>query len=632
MANLAEIALRRLDGAYFDSTDDSAPSYEERYIVALLGIGFDGAGLTAFESASGLARARFISALEAQLPASMAVSIRRKAKTIRSGSELQRILLQSAPDPKELKIVTDSDLESLFGRLVTQPLPYSEQDVADLRSLSTRFDAGSLQASARENNAVLAGLVPSYDWSRGMTVTDALRIAAVWSGGDQTLEVPAKLKLKRSQRRALSLALEDVLSSNTYAYMDMARHREPWKRLFSALHVGDYKVPQLQLAAKLLFEKQLTSVDALIEYLIQERDFDGLLIHLRTMPGVFARRLHELIRKMPDRRAEILTEFSKNADRVSTRVLIQLRNYFAGPSAAEAANLPFAGKSRSARTGFLENRKSGDYSDVVDAVDGALATKLSGKNVYLADGGDSIGVMTSNRSTSKGSRIVAPGSRVPVGVDPKFVTMFTHWRNLPGGGTVDLDVSALFLTDDLSHSETLSYYSTGSAHARYSGDIVDAPDGAEEYISVDLNHARSRGFRYMAILIHSYSGQSIGSIPECYAGIAVSESLDFGSFDAAAVEARFDLTASGREVIPFLFDLETLELIWVDMAFRGARNGANLSGSSSIGPLLSYIVNHQGLTVGDFIDRSGAKRVLDPEEADISVDARMSDQVAQLLG
>lgn len=631
MANLAEIALRRLDGAYFDSTDDSSPSYEERYIVALLGIEFDGEGLSAFEAASELARARFISALEAQLPASMVTSIRRRAKNIRSGSELKRTLIQSAPEPKELKIVTDSELQSLFERLITQPLPYSEQDLVDLRGLADRFDAGSLQASARENNAVLAGLIPGYDWSRSMTMTDALRIAAVWSGGDQTLEVPTKFKLKRSQRRALCLALETVVAKSPYAYMDIARHREPWKRLFGALHVGDYPVPELQAAAKLLFEDQLISVDALIEHMIRERDFEGLLIHLRTMPGVFARRLHELIRKMPDRRNEIVGEFSKHADRVSTRVLIQLRNYFSGPGAAEAPNLPFAGKSRSARNGFLENRKSGDYSDVVSAVDTALSTKLSGKNVYLADGGDSIGAMTSNRSTSQGARVVAPGSRIPVGDDPEFVTMFTHWRDIPGGGTVDLDVSALFLTDDLHYSETVSYYSTGSAHARYSGDIVSAPDGAEEYISVDLKHARSRGFRYMAILIHSYSGQSIGSIPECYAGIAVSESLDFGSFDAAAVEARFDLTAQGREVIPFLLDLETLELIWVDMAFKGASQGANLSGSTSIGSLLSYIVSYQGLTVGDFLDKSGANRVKDPKDADISVDARMSDQVAQLL-
>lgn len=631
MATLTEIALRRLDGAYFgELTDSSAPSFADRYAVALFGYTLSGNAEAHFKAATDTARADFISALGAKLPQSIAAATLRKAQAISTASELSAALSKSSATGTRLQLVSEADLAKLFERLVAQPLPYSEQDQLDLVELSSRFDVGALQAQARENNATLAGLFEAYDWTRSMTVTDALRVAAVWSGGDVTLEVPPKFKLKRSQRRAIALALEEVLNKSDYAYFDFARHRELWKRLFTALHVSDYNVPRLQGAANLLFNGQLSSIDSLIEFLIKERDFAGLMIHFRTMPGVFARRLNELLRKMPDRQDEIIAEFDSVASRVSTRVLVQLRNYFTGPSKADAPNLPFAGKSRTARDGFLENRKVGELPEVVEAIDKALSTKLSGKKIFIGDNGDGIGVLTSNRSTAIGSRAMAPGSRVPVGKDPEFVTLFTHWKNLEGS-RVDLDLSALFLSEDLNRSEHLSFYSTTSAHARYSGDIVDAPDGAEEYITVDVKAAQSRKFRYMAIVVNSYTGQKIGSIPECYAGVAVSDSLNFQDFDAAGVEVRFDLTAEGREVIPLILDLETLELIWVDKAFSGARSGATMSGSGSLGSLLKFIVNYDGLTVGGLVEKTGAIRVDTAEEADISIDPRMSDQVAQLF-
>ena len=632
MANLAEIALRRLDGAYFEGNlAGSSATFAERYLVQLLGYKLDAVAEALFETAAPEARLNFFLALEAQLPTSLVNRARTAAAAIRTGSEFGQAMAKQTGKLTELRSIGEHEIEDLFDRLVTQLLPYSEQDIADLKALAGRYPVGELKAGTRENNAVLAGLISDYDWSRAMTVTDALRIAAVWSGGDQTLEVAPRFKLKRSQRRALALALEAVIEKSDYAYFDFARHRELWKRLFTALHVSDYKVPQLQACARMLFGGQLSSIDAFIEYLIKEGDLDGLLVHFRTMPGVFARRLHEVLRKMPDRRDEILSEFEAVASRVSTRVLVQLRNYFAGPSKAEVPNLPFAGKSRSARNGFLENRKSGDSSDVIAAVDSALGTKLSGKKVHISEGGEKISVLTSNRSTATGSRAMGSGSRIAIGDDPKFITLFTHWKNLEGGGRVDLDLSALFLSGDLQQSEALAYYSTESAHARYSGDITDAPNGAEEYIVVDVTHAQQRGFRYMAIVANSYTGQKIGSIPECYAGVAVSQSLDFGNFDAAAVEARFDLTAEGREVIPLIVDLETLELIWVDMAFSGASMGANMEGSTSLGLVLKYIVNSSRLTVGELVEKTGAILVDSAADADISVDPRMSDQVAKIL-
>lgn len=623
--NISEIALRRLDGAYFSYTPDSEePDFEDFYIVGLLGYELEEDAQHAFENASSASRQSFISALEAQLPESMVRSLRQKASQIRTASEYKRNLIGSKLT--KLKLVSIEDLESLFGRLVTQPLPYSEQDISDLKVLSTIFPVGNLSTKIRENNAVLAGLFEDYDWTRSMTVTDALRVAAVWSGGDQTLAVASRFRLKRSQRGEIARALEKTLATNDYAFFDFARHKELWKRLFHTLHVSDYDVPTLQGVAKLAYEDQLVSVDSLIEYLIKEGNFNGLLVHLKTMPGVFARRLHELIRKMPARRDQIVGEFYSVAPRVSSRVLVQLYNYYSGPARSEVLNVPFSGKSRSARNGLIENRRDGDYTDVIAAVEHGLENKLAGKTVSVI-GGEKIAIMTSNRSSAMGTRMVASGSRLSLD-DPKFITMFTHWKNMENS-SVDLDLSALFLSEDLLDNEHVAYYSTNASMAAYSGDIVSAPNGAEEYITLDVKKTKDKGYRYVAIVVNSYSGQLIESIPECYAGVASSESLKVSDFDAASVETRFDLTARGREVIPLIVDLKTMELIWVDMVFPGASRNANMASSTNLSSVLNYILHYNGLTVQQFVEKAGGTIV--SENADISIDARMSDQVAQLL-
>lgn len=623
--NISEIALRRLDGAYFSYTPDSEePNFEDFYIVGLLGYELEDNAQHAFENASSTSRQSFISALESQLPESMVQSLRQKASRIHTASEYKRNLIGSKLT--KLKLVSIEDLESLFNRLVTQPLPYSEQDIVDLKSLSTIFPVGNLSTKIRENNAVLAGLFEDYDWTRSMTVTDALRVAAVWSGGDQTLATPPRFRLKRSQRGEIVRALENTLATNDYAYFDFARHKELWKRLFKTLHVNDYDAPTLQGVAKLAYENQLVSVDSLIEYLIKEGNFDGLLIHLKTMPGIFARRLQELIRKMPARRDQIVEEFHNVAPRVSSRVLVQLYNYYSGPARSEVLNVPFSGKSRSARNGLIENRRDGDYTDVITALEHGLENKLAGKTVSIL-GGEKIAIMTSNRSSAMGARAIASGSRLSLN-DPKFITMFTHWKNMENS-SVDLDLSALFLSEDLLDSEHVAYYSTSASMAAYSGDIISAPNGAEEYITLDVEKSKDKGYRYVAIVINSYSGQLIESIPECYAGVASSESLKVSNFDAASVETRFDLTARGREVIPLIVDLETMELIWVDMVFPGASRSANMASSTSLSSVLRYILNYNGLTVQQFVEKAGGTIV--SENADISIDARMSDQVAQLL-
>lgn len=525
------------------------------------------------------------------------------------------------------------EFEEVFERLVAQPLPYSPQDLDDISALADIYPIGdNLQASSRENNATLAGLFAEYNWTRGATVTDVLRVASVWSGGTPDLAENVKFKLSRVQRRALISVLERNLRGNVRASFDIARYPEKWKRLLKALHPSDYKwAKATQACSKEVYCDHTVSEDARIEAAIKIANAPVLLERLSENPGVFARRLAELLRKFPEDRDDIIESFDKVSSQVSSKVLVQARNHFSGPDRHKRDRLPVRFKSRTVRDGWLANRLDGNYFDVLDAIDKGLSSKLAGKKVFfeeiIAGQAKGIKLMTSNRSVNKGGLTVAPGSRIKTPVTD-YLSLFMHWKDIEDH-RVDLDLSARFLSSDLRDSEDIAYYNTIGV-ARHSGDITAAPQGAEEYINISLAKVKESAYRYILMNVCSYTGQNVSEVPEAYAGFVGVESLE-SSFNASDVWARFDLMSEGREVTPLIYDVETNEIIWVDMQFAGLKRSSNLMNSNNVGGILENLLANNHVSVYDFVALSGATIVTNKEDADLIIDPLQVDQVAQLL-
>ena len=51
----------------------------------------------------------------------------------------------------------------------------------------------------------------------------------------------------------------------------------------------------------------------------------------------------------------------------------------------------------------------------------------------------------------------------------------------------DIDLSAGFFRADFTHAGVLSYYNLRDYGCHHSGDIVDAPKGAAEFIDLDVD-------------------------------------------------------------------------------------------------------------------------------------------------
>jgi len=208
--------------------------------------------------------------------------------------------------------------------------------------------------------------------------------------------------------------------------------------------------------------------------------------------------------------------------------------------------------------------------------------------VYVDPALKGVAVPFGLRNASKGN-VLGRGSRLPLGDESNIVRFFIWWKDSETsdkgwgwGRHTDIDLSAACFDADFNYHSAITYYNLREQGAVHSGDITSAPNGASEFIDIDIDKLLARGVRYVAQTLHVYSGQSFVELPECFAGFMERKNLQSGEiYDPRTVTNKVDLTSKSRGATPFIFDLETREAVWVDLSMQidgGYSNVANTKG------------------------------------------------------
>lgn len=503
-------------------------------------------------------------------------------------------------DESKLKVVrlgSEVDFVNLMGALMRSKSAFSSTDRADIEALDDDTFAHALQIvdtfANRENKAVLAEMelrrgTGNFNVFMFDTATDVLRLAVAMSDGDVSLADKTNFRsFKRSERRLLMGLLANIEHD---IVEDMSRHAAAWKRLGERLHPGEFsQYPRVVEAFQTIRENgKVESFNSRVEAALAEGDSLGAARLLKSRPGEFARRLDKVIRMNSLNSSYVLNEFMSVADKASPTVLIQGRNAFVNRDKGQRVFFP-KGSVAKMQT-VKDNRKAlrkGVSLAAVEAFDSALYRAFSGRDnlgkVYIDPVLKGVAVPFGLRNTSKGN-VLGRGSRLPIDKDSNFLRFFIWWKDAESGGWgygshTDIDLSAVCFDDNFGYHSAITYYNLRENGAVHSGDITSAPNGASEFIDVDIDRLRARGVRYVAMTLHSYSGQTLVELPECFAGFMERDDMDSGEvYDPRTVTMKFDLTAKSRGATPFIFDLETREAIWVDLsmqingAFSNARN------------------------------------------------------------
>jgi stress response protein SCP2 len=495
-------------------------------------------------------------------------------------------------EPRFLGLGTSQDAEAMFTEVLESKASPSVQDKADI---DTIFTSGFTYLPATISNKEKLAYVCSKNlsfWGQLKTATDVLRVAVAMSNGDISLAKKTKFgKFPRVLRRNFLLTLDGMNQASVQE--DMMRFEGMWIRLGEKLHPMEYcnKYPNIALSFSNLRNGNIQTTNSKIEKYLATGDFKRLVILLQDRPGDFARRLNAVLTNATDQMA-VVTGFGDIVDKVSTPVLWQLLGYFSNrdmlmtfrnriflpkkPVALVSKNNLVALPNNVERRiiGMIERSLEDRYAD-------AHFFAPLGK-VYIDPICQSLLIPSGNRSASTALRQVAVGSRFPLPKDKDTVRLFVYWMDLKGdngsgdrgyryGSRVDLDLSAVMYDKDFNFLGQCSWTNLREGEGEdavmcHSGDITSAPDGAAEYLDINLSKLGA-DVAYVACNIYNYTGQKMNELSVGTCGWMVREFPGSGEiFEALSVEGRCDLTADATATCPMIVDVAKREVVWTDLA------------------------------------------------------------------
>ncbi|MFF3336130.1 MXAN_6230/SCO0854 family RING domain-containing protein [Streptomyces sp. NPDC002888] len=460
------------------------------------------------------------------------------------------------------------------------------------------------------------------------TATDVLRLLCVRSGGEADLIEPPRMRsLPRGLRRQL-LAVLDGLAVPSLVE-DMLRHPVTWKRAAEVLHPFEQHArhPRAALAfavlratdtsatglGEALLRTAAAHADAVrvdgnrikgatwgarVEQALHERDAQAALALLAQRPGELLRRLDHVLRlreldALPGDFADVLRRVLPKAGpgpllaalgRMRVRHLPGERRVFfprgqiTQAYAADDDRPPLA---------------SGVTSEVCDLLEAEVVRRLAAApRVELAVLDSALGglaVPATERADTKALVSVPRGSTQPL-PDGEVLRLFLHWTE-PAKTRVDLDLSVALYDEEWNFVGLCDYTNLvyGERWAVHSGDLTSAPapEGATEYVDLNLTSLGDLGVRYAIPVVFSFNNIAFERLLDAFAGFmtlpsAAEEARD-ASYDPRTVRQRYDLVGDSRIHVPMLVDLRDRTFLWADLHLPSSdgdhdldRHGADL--------------------------------------------------------
>lgn len=508
-----------------------------------------------------------------------------------------------------LGLETEDNLTETTRNIITMSRPFSQTDKEDIIVLKDFVKFNDNQTfKVKENLVFLTYSFPDNGLEKYYkTAVDVLRLAAAYSNGDITLATPTKFKLSRPQRRMILQLLDNVDDVE-----GMGAYSEQWKRLARTLHYrsdnNDKKYPTAAINLEKIQTGNYTTVNSKLEKAVKELDIELL----KKYPGIYARRILELLRKHPQEKDTILQSFSTIIGKVSVPVLLGLYNLLRSPGKEELSHRLIRIKNgEENKTFLLENRLSNndDLTELSTIILDGIEAQGESKKVVFSKDASHYAMPLYTRNISKGSTAIGLGSRLPLDSDKNTIRLFMHWKDFDKSidyydHRVDLDLSAIFLDNNFDFINDIAYYNVRIDDIGYhSGDITSAPEGASEFIDINIDKALDNGIRYVVPTIYNYTQQQLDNIPEAFSGFMMRDKVNNGEiFEPSTIQHSYDLNNGNTNNTPYIIDLKNREIVWLDTALKPSSyknyNVANNIDNFTV--LAKYAVLSKFMTVEEY--------------------------------
>ena len=290
---------------------------------------------------------------------------------------------------------------------------------------------------------------------------------------------------------------------------------------------------------------------------------------------------------------------------VNIQMLMQYHNYATSPRIFKFIKNY---RMRTHRETALEasKRKSIVPPEIRKAAEATLKNQLietlkgrAGK-VYIDPAMKSIAVPLQMAASQTGFDVLPSGSRVKI-PDGKKIRAFTYWEKVN-----DIDISCFGLTED-GYQEEFSWrtmWDKQGSEIVFSGDETSGYYGGSEYFDINLNlfKAKHPDFRYIVFCDNVYSDATFDSC-FCKAGFMMRDEKDSGEiFEPKTIKTSFKVSGDTRFNYMFAIDLETREMVWLNIIREGSRS---VAGTEKMDFLLSYLNMTEVFNVYDLFKYCG---------------------------
>lgn len=457
---------------------------------------------------------------------------------------------------KELRLWTRDDMEGLFVKLLSSPVPLDATQLDSLKVLCAKMDIPeNVEVTMKENcMVVISALVAKGNDAAALkyfsTPTDVLRYlwyektgkaiiirprtliatARKWQGllgqgpcssdeeRSDKMRKQLRLKYNRTECRRVVGWLNAICVDAKKAAENMHPYRGMWVRLIRALRLAEYsKRPGFEDLARLMdvfYKMDYTVWGGELNHAINLGERDKALTMLSARPGLFARSLFATMLRFGTE--PTLAAFRKVAQNVPSRLILSLTNaaefYFNTESARYASPIT-GGKTKIPHNKLLSLYSKEELHDMEKAIaklyedvmnDRFAAEMNENKNIYIDPQLFDIPLGVGDRSTTiQDTSYALQGTRFRVEGDK--VRLFLQWGVGLPAQHLDMDLSAIILHDN--KRNICAYHHLVAPGAKHSGDIRSIPNmvGTAEYIELDLTELREAEARYVVFTCNAYS-------------------------------------------------------------------------------------------------------------------------------
>lgn len=544
----------------------------------------------------------------------------------------------------DLTIVHNAELQERLKVYMTQLL-YAKSSIKealhkDLYALLDFFGANSLDGDLivfKENKSLLM----QYLWKKeawdtiatfAKTATDILRLFAAVTDSDVSLN--EKIKFPKLSRRVRRMVLT-VLERSSSLPEDLKKYKGLWLEIGRYLHPSEYakQYPRTASLFDALRNGKIETYNAKTEKLLAVKELYELLEHLESKPGVYARKLHEVLRIFPSATAQVLESFERNINKVALKNLLVLKAYFSSINTAEYRTIiNKKGKMKVLPNNALAALSEKSVDKVVWILEAAIRAQVAEKEswetqkAWVDPALMHYTIPLQQRKASDGILTVGRGSQIKVDFS-KVLRLFIYWKEATQ--RTDLDLSIIQFSKDFKYLGHVSYTNIKADGITYSGDIQSAPMGAAEFMDITLSKLKKE-VKYLAVQVNKYCGDNFVDM-DCHAGWMLREEAtsDVKTFDIKTVVNKFDLNGIGGYAIPLMVDVEARKVISTDLYVSGINFHNNVEGSTNdVALLCSQLAQFvktrpvlSDLAYAHVVARN-AQLVIDKSEADITFGLR----------